>query len=276
VGYRPPGVYSVSSVAIYKLVNGAWQVARTIIDRTDNGEVCRSGHAFSRDGSTLAQICNLPYNPDEYFDGNFIRVYSGSNWGTRTDIHLTGSFPSAYGYGSAEVGISANGDTIAANVTAIQTETADEAKAQVSVFKRTAGVYSQVAVLTPGPWADGTPRTAYGEAIAVSGDGGTIGVGQSTESGRGPGPRAAPLFPDGPVVGGVYVYRLTDSWKLANMVKPNYRYSVGYESFGSVVALSNSGKTLLLGNSAERSTSVGIGSDWRRNDTDGAGAVWMY
>jgi len=144
------------------------------------------------------------------------------------------------------------------------------------VFKRTGGVYTQVDVLTPGPWADGTYRFAYGAAIAVSGDGGTIGIGQTTDAGQGLGPRAAPLNPGGQMVGAVYVYRLSDSWKLANMVKPNYRYGVGFESFGSVVALSNSGKTLLLGNSAERSSSVGIGSNWHNNDATDAGAVWMY
>jgi hypothetical protein len=276
VGYREQGNYSNSNVAIYKLVNGAWQMVRTITPRTDNGETCKHSHAFSRDGSTVAQICELPHNPDEYFDGDFIRVYSGSNWATRTDIHLTSSFPSTYGYNSWGIGMSANGDTIAANIVAIRTQSADEATSQVNVFKRSGGVYTQVAALTPGPWADGTPRIAYGAAIAVSGDGGTIGVGQTTDSGYGLGPRAAPLNPGGQMVGAVYVYRLSNSWKLANMVKPNYRYGVGFESFGGLVALSGSGKTLLIGNSAERSSSVGIGSDWHKNDAPDAGAVWMY
>lgn len=279
VGYFDPGNYTNSKVAIYQLVSGAWQRARTITGRTDNGETCKygqHGHAFSRDGSTLAQICALPRTPGTYFDGNFIRVHSGNNWATRTDIHLASSFPSTYGYDSSGIGMSANGDTIAANVVAVAAQTAEEATSQVNVFKRAAGVYSQVGVLTPGSWADGTYRYAYGAAIAVSGDGGTIGVGQSTDAGYGLGPRAAPLDPGGQVVGAVYVYRLTDSWKLANMVKPNYRYGVGYESFGGLVALNGDGKSLLIGNDAERSSSVGIGSDWKRNDATAAGAVWMY
>jgi hypothetical protein len=279
VGYFDEGNYSNSKVAIYKSVNGAWQNVRTITGRTDNGETCkygRQGHAFSRDGSTVAQVCALPRTSDEYFDGNFIRVYSGSNWATRTDVPLASSFPSTHGYDGGGIGMSANGDTIAANVVAIAAQTADEAMSQVNVFKRSGGVYTQVATLTPGPWADGTYRYAYGAAIAVSGNGETIGVGQTTDAGYGLGPRAAPLNPGGQAVGAVYVYRLTNSWKLANMVKPNYRYSVGYESFGGLVALSGSGKTLLIGNDAERSGSVGIGSDWHRNDATDAGAVWMY
>ena len=276
VGYTEPGNYTNSKVAIYKPLNGAWQNVRTITGRTDNGETCKDSHAFSRDGSTLAQICALPFTPGVYFDDNFIRVYSGSNWATRTDIRLTGSTPSTYGYDSWGIGMSANGDTIAANVVAIAAQTADEATSQVNVFKRMSGVYSQVDELTPGPWADGTPRYAYGAAIAVSGDGGTIGVGQTTDSGYGLGPRAAPLNPGGQMVGAVYVYRLSGSWKLANMVKPNDRYRVGYESFGGLVVLDSDGQTMLIGNSAERSRSVGIGGDWQNGDIPDAGAVWMY
>lgn len=279
VGYFDPGNYTNARVAIYQLVNGAWQLVRTITGRTDNGETCTylpHGHAFSRDGSTVAQICELPRTQGEYFDGNFIRVYSGSNWATRADLHLASSFPSTYGYISRGMGMSANGDTIAANIAAVAAETADEATSQVNVFKRVGGVYSQTGGLTPGSWADGTPRSAYGEAIAVSGNGETIAVGQTTDSGYGLGPRAAPLNPGGQMVGAVYVYRLVGTWQLANMVKPNYRYSVGFESFGGLVALSDSGKTLLIGNDLERSSSVGIGSDWHRNDSTNAGAVWMY
>jgi len=279
VGYFDPGNYLNSRVALYKPANGTWQNVRTITGRTDNGETCsylQQGHAFSRDGSTLAQICALPRTQGEYFDGNFIRVYSGSNWATRTDIHLASSFPSTYGYDSTGIGMSANGDTIAANIVSVAAQTPDEATSQVNVFTRSGGVYTQVDALTPGPWADGTPRYAYGAAIAVSGDGSTIGVGQTTDAGYGLGPRAAPLNPGGQMVGAVYVYRLSGSWKLANMVKPNDRYAVGYESFGDLVVLNDSGKTLLIGNAAERSSSVGIGGDWHNNDMSDAGAVWMY
>ena len=279
VGYYDQGNYTNSRVAIYKPANGAWQNVRTITGRTDNGETCsyrQNGHAFSRDGSTLAQICALPRTQGEYFDGNFIRVYSGSNWGTRTDIRLTSSFPSTYGYDGGGIGMSANGDTIAANVVAVAAQSADEATSQVNVFTRSGGVYTQVDALAPGPWADGTYRYAYGAAIAVSGDGSTIGVGQTTDSGYGLGPRAAPLNPGGQMVGAVYVYRLAGFWKLANMVKPNDRYAVGYESFGGLVVLNGSGKTLLIGNAAERSASEAIGGDWHNTDMPDAGAVWMY
>jgi hypothetical protein len=276
VGYFGPENYYDAKVAIYRPMNGAWQNVANIDGRADNGETCSQSHAFSRDGSTLAQVCALPATPDVYFDGNFIRVHSGSNWATHTDIPLTSATPSTYGYNAGGIGMSANGDTIAASVVARAAQTADEATSQVNVFNRAGGVYMQTDVLKPGPWADGTYRYAYGAAIAVSGDGGTIGVGQTTDSGFGLGPRAAPLNPGGQMVGAVYVYRLSGTWKLANMVKPNDRYRVGYESFGGLVVLSDTGKTLLIGNSGERSRGVGIGGDWKDGDISDAGAVWMY
>ena len=276
VGYFGPENYYDSKVAIYRPMNGAWQNVANINGRANNGETCSHGHAFSRDGSTLAQVCALPSTPDVYFDGNFIRVYSGSNWATRTDIPLTSSSPSNLGYNAGGIGMSANGDIIAASVVARAAQTGDEATSQVNVFNRAGGVYTQTDVLTPGPWADGTYRYAYGAAIAVSGDGGTIGVGQTTDAGFGLGPRAAPLNPGGQMVGAVYVYRLSGSWKLANMIKPNDRYRVGYGNFGEHVVLSHNGKTLLIGNDRERSRGVGIGGDWQDGDIPDAGAVWMY
>jgi hypothetical protein len=278
VGYFDPGIYSNSKVAIYRPINGAWQNVRTITGRTDNGESCSTEHAFSRDGSTLAQVCALPQTQGAYFDDNFIRVYSGSNWATRTDIPLTSSTPTTNGYRGGGIGMSANGDTIAAKVANISSETANENLNQVNVFKRTGGVYTLVDVLTPGPWAKDTYNLAYGlyDSIAVSGDGTTIGVGQATDKGFGLGPRAAPLNPGGREDGAVYIYRLSNSWKLANMVKPNDKYRVGFASFGSLVLLDDDGKTLLVGNGAERSRSSGIGGDWQNGDIPNAGAVWMY
>ena len=53
----------------------------------------------------------------------------------------------------------------------------------------------------------------------MSGDGCTITVGDFGDSGTGTGPRAAPLpDPGGARTGAIYVYRLSGSWRLANVV----------------------------------------------------------
>jgi len=265
VSYRDPKY--VPQVAIYKLVNGVWQNVRIITAKTST-ESC-DYRGFSRDGSTLAQLCTRQQtggNPQLY-----VRTWSGNNWTVSADIPLQSSVPSSSGYNSAGLGISANGDTIAAHIAAGSPQVREDS--QVHVFKRgTNGVYSKVAELIAGPWSNGA---VYGYTIAVSGDGATMTVGDFRDSGKGTGPRAAPLLAGGPIAGGVYVYRLSGSWKLANMVKPNY-LDDSDQAFGYVLALSNSGKTLLIGNPGENGGSAGIGGDWQNTDSPASGAVWMY
>ena len=189
-----------------------------------------------------------------------------------TDIPLQSSVPSSFGYVSAGFGISANGDTIAAQISAQNAQAREDS--QVHVFKRgSSGAYSKVAELIAGTWSNGY---LYGYALALSGDGATMSVGDFADAGKGTGPRAAPLLAGGPWAGGVYIYRLSGSWKLANMVKPNYLTGLSDEAFGRVLALSNSGKTLLIGHPAESSSSAGIGGDWDNTDSTWSGAVWMY
>jgi hypothetical protein len=91
----------------------------------------------------------------------------------------------------------------------------------------------------------------------------------------GTGPRAAPLLPGGPSSGAVYVHRLGNAWQPANMVKANYQ-PVDDQPFGRELALSATGRTLLVGEAAESSSAQGIAGNWRSIDDPGSGAVWMY
>jgi hypothetical protein len=270
-GFRTEqGVYGV---ALYKESNGVWQNVRTITVKTSN-ETCEY-RGFSRDGSTVAQVCSVPQSSGG--PRYFIRTWSGSNWTVSTDIPLESPGTSPYGYTSYSLGMSADGSTIAAHISPTEPLTPENEVSQVNVYKRANGVYSQVATLRPGAWAEASSRRdSFGVAVAVSGDGATIAVGDYTDSGKGTGPRAAPLLPGAAKEGGVYVYRLTSSWKLANMVKPNYLTGTDRQSFGRVLALSNTGRTLLAGDPYDSNGTDGIGSDWRNAGVPGTGAVWMY
>jgi hypothetical protein len=89
--------------------------------------------------------------------------------------------------------------------------------------------------------------------------------------------RAAPLVSGTAQYGAVYVYRLTDSWKLANMVKPNFvpeSWMEGY--FGRSVALDQTSNTLLVTMPADSSAAAGVGVDWRNTDSPLSGGVFMY
>jgi hypothetical protein len=262
-----------TGIALYKLVAGVWHNVRIVPDSLDGFEHCDTATVLSRDGSTLAQHCIVPSSPTSA-ERHLIRTWSGNNWTVRNDIPLESSSPSSLGYANSGLGISANGDTIAANIYVTVPDSPEAGASQVNVFKRTNGVYSKVAELTPGPWADGTYRGYYGFDIAVSGDGATLAVGDPSDVGQGTGPRAAPLIAGTEKTGAVYIYRLTNAWKLANMVKPNYpNERLG---FGRVLGLSHSGRTLIIGEPGDASSARGIGGDWRNTEDPASGAVWMY
>jgi hypothetical protein len=258
-----------AGIAIYRLVSGAWQNVRNISRTPGSSESCQYRGALSRDGTTLAQICGLPSTISSP-ESHFVRVWSGNNWSAHTDIPLESSTSCRAGCITAGLGINANGDTIAAQIA----DALPTGVSQVNVYQRTNGAYGKVAEFTPGAWQHGANASFYGRDITVSGDGATIGVGDISDIGKGYGPRAAPLFAGSAITGAVYIYRLSGSWKLANVVKPDK--SNGQTPFGNRPALSNSGKTLIVGQGDEGGGDGGIRGDWRNTDAPYSGAVWMY
>jgi hypothetical protein len=260
-------------VDIYKLANGAWTPVRSIGDMPGLVEFCDHG-VFSRDGSTVAEACSEISSAGTQ-SRLYVRTHSGPNWTVREDVPLELPVTGDFGFGSLGLGIDASGDTIAAQVTLNHGPEPNTGPAEVLVFKRSAGVYSKVAALTPGAWRPDAQINFYGLEIAVSGDGGTIAVGDPWDNGLGTGPRAAPLNPGTARTGAVYIYRFSNSWRLVNMVKPNYQ-PVEQQSFGRELALSGSGQTLIVGEGGEDGAAEGIGGDWSNLGTNGSGAVWMY
>jgi hypothetical protein len=257
-------------VLIYRMVDGTWQPVRQVNSRG----FCNDG-TLSRDGSTLVQPCVSDGGTPSV--RSYVQVHSGPNWTVREEVPLTMATTGPEGYGHSAVAVDDTGDTIAAQVYLPNINGAENQPAQVNVFRRTAGSYAQVAVLKPGAWRDSADQTTFGLALAISGDGGTIAVGDSLDNGLGTGPRAAPLWPGTERTGAVYVWRLRGEWRLANMVKPNYRPPDDRRLFGRTpIALNRSGHTLLLSDVGDASDAQGIGGDWSDDDAPDSGAVWLY
>jgi hypothetical protein len=255
---------------IYKLVGGTWQPVRGIAETA--GESCTTG-VLSRDGSTVAEQCQGT-NPAR----NFVRLHSGSNWTAREEIPLVLDAPSDHGYGNIGIGISADGNTVAAQIFKNYGPDPNLGPSAVQVFKRNAGVFTKTGTLMPGAWRVDGQKNFYGLSVSVSGDGGTIAVGDSWDNGFGTGPRAAPLNPDpSHRSGAFYIYRLKNTWQLANMVKPNVA-ATSPSTFGHESSLNANGQTLIAGFPSDSSSAAGIGGDWGDYDGSGAssGAVFMY
>ena len=259
---------------IYRKTNGSWQNIRDIQARPGR-EYCSNG-ALSGDGSTLVQNCRRPNGEGEFVEWvNYVRTHSGPNWTVREEAALEMAPVSDYGIYSVGLAVDRTGSTIAAHL--YMEAHGGDGPGEVHVFHRD-GALSRVAIFTPGAWTHPEGRTGFGSSVAISDDGGTIAVGNTGDTGRGTGPRAAPLNPGGGYSGAVYVYRLKNTWRLANIMKPNYIPNmVGvYDNYGRVVALSGNGQTLIVGNNQENSSAQGIGGDWSNVDAPSSGAVWMY
>src|SRR5207342_3199268 len=111
---------------------------------------------------------------------------------------------SARNFINTGIGIDASGDTIAAQVVLDGTEPFRNGPGIVHVFKRTAGVYSRTATLMAGAWR--LQPASFGYHIAVSGDGGTLAIGDTDDNGLGAGVQKPPLTPGQAPLGGVYIY----------------------------------------------------------------------
>jgi len=253
--------------AIYKSTNGVWVNVKTVTGQCWNVKV-------TPDGKKVLAICRSPTSTGLALD--FVRVLSGTNWSTRTDIELDFPDPSdtSNEHSHKGFGFDRTGNTIAVH-------TGDEgqvgASGKVRVFQWDGSEYQLITQLNPGAWDPGDYTVDFGETVSISGDGHTMAIGYSSDWGRGLGPRAAPLLQGSVPTGGVYVYRLTDSWKLANMVKPNYVNPNEYgREFGKITALSGTGKTLVVAVPGEDSSANGIGGNWANSGASGAGALFMY
>lgn len=257
-----------TSVVIYKSVNGVWQNVHNI-PAPDSSYSCDMP-VMSRDGRTIAELCDQLKSPTQP-RRSFIRVHSGTNWSVRTDLDLEVSGSEDLEWQHDGFAIDGTGGTIA-----VQFFKSDAA--QVRVYTRDAGGYSLVATLTPGAWRTVDFVDEYGRQLSLSGDGHTLAVGDTFDNGTSGGPRAAPLVRGTARNGAVYVYLRTDTWKLANMAKPNYVHSdATCCNFGSVTALSHTGKTLIVPMPWETSSAKGIGGDWDNAHVGSpTGAVFMY
>jgi hypothetical protein len=110
----------------------------------------------------------------------------------------------------------------------------------------------------------------------MSADGQTLLVGANNDSSEGSGPRTPPLVEGTQETGAVYVYRLTGSGQLVNVIKPNYFTTAQSGLFGNTFSVSQTGKTLAIGVATEDSSASGIDGNWGNSNKTDSGAVFMY
>jgi hypothetical protein len=115
----------------------------------------------------------------------------------------------------------------------------------------------------------------FGAAVALSADGNTLAVGAPNESSNATGINGDSSNNLAGASGAVYLYtRSGDVWSLQAYVKASNTDSG--DAFGSAVALSGDGSTLIVGAPEEASATTGIGGDEADNSTQQAGAAYVF
>jgi hypothetical protein len=265
-------------VAVYKSVNSVWQQVYQS-PPNDESHYCRQSQ-LSHDGKALVRMCE-DLEPSGFHTAvtrRFLRVLTGSNWSQSAELELYSKDSGLPSYDNTTFALDRTGHTIAVSYYRgpdVEGETVTAGF--VRVFQRDgSGVYQQVAQVEGGSWTPESRRYTFGDYLQMSADAHTLMVGAANDSSEGSGPRTPPLVEGTEETGAVYVYRLTDSWRLVSVIKPNYVTSAQDNYFGYPFSVSQTGKTLAIGVPTEDSSASGIDGNWGNSNRTDSGAVFMY
>jgi hypothetical protein len=228
-----------------------------------------SSVALSGEGSTLAvgayhENSSSPVDPtDTQADqagAAYVFTRSGTAWSPQA--YVKPQAPKSYDQFGVSIALSADGQTLAVGASR---EGLLTNVGQVYVFARSGAAWTEQRKLT------GTTTGAvgaFGNSVALSGDGATLAVGASRED--------SVMSPDKPVsAGSVYVFaRSGATWtRQAYLEAANPGNG---DLFGEAVALSADGQHLAIGASFEDSRATGIDGDPADDTAPDAGAVYLF
>lgn len=153
-----------------------------------------------------------------------------------------------------------------------QSDNTEEDAGAAYTFSLSGGQWSQQDYIKATYTNDGD---YFGWNIALSGDGATLAIGSPRDDSNALGVGATGGDGNAENAGAVYTYRLvSQAWQTLSYVKAS-NTNAG-DTFGRTLALSYSGDTLAITASGEDSNAEGIGGDQSNNDSENAGAVYLY
>jgi FG-GAP repeat len=214
----------------------------------------------------------------------YIFTRSGTSW-TREAYLKTWNAEGGDSWGNS-VALSADGNTLAVGsldedcfcpgvhtdpgVGAVD-QKSDTSSGAAAVFVRNGTIWTQQAYIKPSNPGEGD---WFGVRLALSGDGNTLAVGTQNEDGA---TRSinGPQNDDATEAGAVYVFTRTGTtWTQLAYVKG--ANAEAYDEFGSSLALTRDGRTLVVGARGEDSGATGVNGNEDDNSMDEAGAVYVF
>jgi hypothetical protein len=141
------------------------------------------------------------------------------------------------------------------------------------VFTRSAAGWTQTARLTPAPVSESLGLGLF--ALALSADGTVLAAGSRTDASAATGINGNPCDTSAVAAGAAFMFRRKGgAWEQTAYVKASNTFE--NTQFGSDVALSADGATLVTGSEYEESGSVGVNGYQWNHWAPGSGAVYLH
>lgn len=254
-------------------------------------DVFGSGVALSADGTTLAVSATQEDGGVAGINGNaadnsvsnsgavYVYARQGGQW--TLQAYLKASNPGAGDLFGSAISLSADGNTLAVGaagegsnaigVNGNQLSNAAPSSGAVYIFQRTGSAWAQTTYVKATNTASGA---AFGGAVALSGDGSTLVVGATGDSGNTTGVNGVPADYTATSSGAAYVFRrTTTSWLIQAYLKSNQPDVNDY--FGWAVAISHDGNRVAVAAPLEDGSATGVGGAVGNTAPD-AGAVFLF
>ena len=248
--------------------------------------------ALSGDGDTLAVGAHGEDSAASGVDGDqannaasgagavYLYERVGQTWSQK---HYIKAFnPESGDNFGVKVGLSADGDTLVVSavgedggspgVGGNQADNSASGSGAVYVFVRTADTWTQQAYVKA---SNPDAGDAFGQALALSGDGKTLAVGAYAEDSAATGIDGDQASNAATSAGAVYVFRsVGGAWSQQAYVKA--ANAEANDMFGQNITLAADGNTLAVGAHLEDSAAVGVGGDPSSNASSASGAAYVF
>ena len=243
--------------------------------------------ALSADGGTLAVGATGDASNATGINGNganhaaanagaaYVFSRSGSSW--TQQAYIKASNTAAEDNFGVAVELNANGNILAVGapyeasaatgVNGNQTNNSAPNAGAVYTFSRNAAAWTQQAYLKA---SNTGAQDNFGSALALNAAGTTLAVGAPYESSVAGNPASNAALD----AGAVYVFTFNNGWSQEALLKASN--ADANDDFGSAVALSSDGNTLIVGAIGESSAAVGINGLQTDNTKEGVGAAYLF
>lgn len=284
---------AAGAVYIFTRSGTTWTAQAYIkASNTGTGDLFGAAVALSDDGNLLAASAPGETSAATGINGDqtsnsvasagavYTFTRAGSTWSQQAYIKASNTGKDDY-FGFA-LTLSGNGSTLAVaspfedsaanSIDGDQSDNTTPSAGAIYVFTNTANTWSQQAYIKA---ANAEKDEWFGYALALSADGNTLAAGALFEDSALVNGIATPQNNAAANAGAVYTFtRAGSAWSQQAYLKASN--AEAGDLFGTAIALSADGNTLVAGATSEQSSSTGINGDQTNNTLTGAGAAYVF